>query len=285
MVEFEEEWRKAIPKERDRRQSEALTWVVGVLLGLAAIAPLIGAIKLGLPLWPLRGPLIFSSIFAALVWVLRAATRGGVAMGWVVCFILAQSPEVWAPFSSSPSRNHSLPALIALFALTFLATRLGRTKKEIRGLAEGRRGRRASQIAANLGIAAIFAAAGRYAGCIAALAEAAADTVSSEIGQAVGGPTVMITTLQPVPSGADGGVSVAGTLAGIIAAAVIAAIGGVGPALFPHWAAVAIAACSGLLFDSVLGATIERRGWIGNDLVNFLSTLSAAVIAETLARQ
>jgi uncharacterized membrane protein len=35
----------------------------------------------------------------------------------------------------------------------------------------------------------------------------------------------------------------------------------------------------GLLFDSLLGATVERRGWIGNDWVNFLSTLVGGLIA------
>jgi len=44
-----------------------------------------------------------------------------------------------------------------------------------------------------------------------------------------------------------------------------------------------VAACAGLFFDSFLGATIERRGWIGNDLVNFTSTLVAALIATALS--
>ena len=35
----------------------------------------------------------------------------------------------------------------------------------------------------------------------------------------------------------------------------------------------------GLFFDSLLGATLERRGWINNDTVNFLSTVSAAGFA------
>jgi uncharacterized membrane protein len=41
----------------------------------------------------------------------------------------------------------------------------------------------------------------------------------------------------------------------------------------------AVAACSGLFFDSLLGATLERRGWLGNDLVNFASTLFASAVA------
>jgi uncharacterized membrane protein len=35
----------------------------------------------------------------------------------------------------------------------------------------------------------------------------------------------------------------------------------------------------GLFFDSLLGATLERRGWLNNDAVNFLSSASAAAFA------
>lgn len=119
---------------------------------------------------------------------------------------------------------------------------------------------------------------GWYYGCIAALAEATADTVSSEIGQAVGGPTWMFTTFRRVPAGEDGGVSLAGTVAGVIAAGLIVAAGSLHHALWPHEALVFAAACSGLFFDSLIGATMERRGWVGNDLVNFGSTFFAAAV-------
>lgn len=38
----------------------------------------------------------------------------------------------------------------------------------------------------------------------------------------------------------------------------------------------------GLFFDSLLGATLERKGWLNNDGVNFLSTASAAAFALAL---
>jgi uncharacterized membrane protein len=38
----------------------------------------------------------------------------------------------------------------------------------------------------------------------------------------------------------------------------------------------------GLFFDSLLGATLEERGWLNNDGVNFLSTMSAAGFALAL---
>jgi uncharacterized protein (TIGR00297 family) len=271
--------RKAIPEERDRAQSKALVWTVGALLLLGALAPPIAAVKLSLPLWPMGGPLLFSAGFAVLVLALRAATPAAAALGFLICFLLAQSPVAWSRYSPDATPHSLVAALVAVFVLTFAATRYGRSRKEARGLSESRRGRRASQIVANLGAAGLFAAAGYYDGCIAALAEAAADTVSSEIGQATGHPARLLTTGRVVAAGTDGGITVLGSLAGIAAAAVVVAVGG------PHHTmlrrgAIWGAASAGLFFDSLLGATVERRGWLGNDLVNFASTLLAAGAAS-----
>jgi uncharacterized protein (TIGR00297 family) len=117
---------------------------------------------------------------------------------------------------------------------------------------------------------------------LAVLAEAAADTVSSEIGQAFGGRPRLIITLRPVEPGTNGGITLLGTAAGIAAACLVAGCGA--SFLFPPggWRLFWVAAAGGLFglfFDSLLGATAERRGWLNNDLVNFLSTLSAALAA------
>jgi uncharacterized protein (TIGR00297 family) len=177
-------------------------------------------------------------------------------------------------------------------------------KKERLGTAESRRGRSASQVAANLGVAAIVSSAYVQSWFIdsplvranqplspmllfspvglAALAEAAADTASSEVGQVFGGRPRMITTLRQVEPGRDGAISLAGTLAGSGRQAM-------SPQLEP-WRSEAAAmfaiSCAGgvfgLLFDSLLGATLEERGWLNNDAVNFLSTISAAGFAVGL---
>lgn len=272
--------RKAIPEARDRSQSRALTLLVGLLLLAGALAPPLGAARLGLPLWPLGRPLLVSLAFAALVLMLRAATPAASAIGLLVCFILAESPAAWSRFTYDPTEHWLLSALIALFILTFATTKYGRSKKEARGLSESRRGRNASQIVANLGVAGLFAAVGWYEGSVAALAEAAADTVSSEIGQATGHPARLVTTGQAVPAGTDGGVTVVGTVAGLAAAAVVVAIGSGHHPLWPTQLITWMAASAGLYLDSLLGATVERRGWMGNDLVNFSSTLVAAVLAS-----
>ena len=95
-----------------------------------------------------------------------------------------------------------------------------------------------------------------------------------------GGRPRMITTLRSVDPGRDGAVSLVGTLLGIVAAGIVAAAGtlalGGNARLFTVSCAGGI---FGLLFDSLLGATLEEHGWLNNDAVNFLSTASAAAFA------
>lgn len=59
-------------------------------------------------------------------------------------------------------------------------------------------------------------------GFAASFASKLADTTSSEIGKAYGQTTYLITTLQRVPRGTEGAVSLEGTAAGVVAAAGVA---------------------------------------------------------------
>jgi uncharacterized protein (TIGR00297 family) len=234
-----------------------------------------------------------SALLGAITWRLRAATPGAAALGATITASLMYSTLV-VPYQ--PWHTAMVPVL-AVSLLAFAATRIGRARKEQLGTAERRRGRGAAQIAANLGIAALVVCDAMQAALnsslalaripdallaasIAALAEAAADTVSSEMGQVFGGRPRMITSLGSAEPGTDGAISLAGTLAGIAAAAVIAGLGAFAlrgdRALFTVSCAGGV---FGLFFDSLLGATLERHGWLNNDAVNFLSTASAAGFA------
>jgi uncharacterized protein (TIGR00297 family) len=234
-----------------------------------------------------------SLLLALAVYQLRAATPAAAFAGAVITANLIFST---VNFPYLPWRTALIP-VIAVFVLSFLATRLGREKKQRLGTAEGRQGRTAAQIAANLGMAALASSELAqssfigsspanlppmliFAPALAALCEAAADTVSSEVGQVVGGQPRMITTLRIAEAGTDGAISLAGTLVGIAAAAIVALVGtlalGGGRTMFTLSLAGGV---FGLFFDSLLGATLERRGWLNNDAVNFLSTASAAGFA------
>jgi uncharacterized protein (TIGR00297 family) len=235
-----------------------------------------------------------SLLLGLVVLKLRAATPGGAFTGATITASLMLST---AAFPYQPWRT-ALSPVMAVFVLTWIGTQLGREHKERLGTAEKRQGRTAAQVAANLGLAALvsselaqswltnsgwFSRASQLpllAVGLAALAEAAADTVSSEVGQVWGGRPRLITTLRPVEPGTDGAISLAGTLAGVLAAGIVAGVGmlalGGGATIF--WISCA-GGVFGLFFDSLLGATLERRGWLNNDAVNFLSTASAAALA------
>jgi len=220
--------------------------------------------------------LAFTTAFALSARLLRAVTPSGAMAGAGLAFLLfvAGGPGAFA-------------ALITVFLLTWATTRMGHRRKRQLGTAEQQTGRSASQVIANIGIAAAAAVAGLVAqhpaGLVvsaAALAEAAADTTSSEVGQAVSESAYLITDFSRVPVGTDGGISAAGTLAGIAAAALVAAVCRATGVIASQWLLpVAAAGVMGMIVDSFLGATFERRRRLNNDLVNFLSTVAAALFA------
>ena len=119
---------------------------------------------------------------------------------------------------------------------------------------------------------------------LAALAEAAADTVSSEVGQATADRAYMITDLRAAAIGTNGAISVEGTLSGCIAASMVAWVSAAVGVVPWHWTpVVAVAGVAGMFLDSVLGATWENSGRMGNDSVNFVSTVFAADLALVAA--
>jgi len=294
---------KAIPPNRDRLQSRLLVGIALVACCcLAYLGPSYVVEQGHLSRTYLTKVIVISAAFAYLAWRTRAATPMAAITGGNICLVITTFSSI--PDSVSPFHSGLTPLLL-LFILTFTATKLGEPRKADAGLTESRKGRNSAQVIANLGAAALIGSplglliaslfiqigfSGRQGHILfvalfsmpmlAALAEATADTLSSEIGQAFGGTPFLLTTLRRVPPGTDGAISLTGTLAGIAAAALIAATGA--PALgmsFTECFVAFAAGIAGLFFDSLLGATLERRGWIGNDLVNFSSTAFAAAVA------
>jgi len=186
-----------------------------------------------------------------------------------------------------------LGLLVLFFGLGTGASAWRVADKRRLGLAEANKGRRTTgQVLANAGVAAALGlVAWRYPAAAplarlmlaGSLGAATADTLSSELGNVYGRRYYNILTFRPDTRGENGVVSLEGTLLGLAGNAVVTSF----YCLCFGWSAafgwLLLAGTAGNLLDSVLGATLERRGVLGNDAVNTLNTLAGALVAGGLA--
>lgn len=184
-------------------------------------------------------------------------------------------------------------ALLAFFVLGTAATKAGWREKVARGIEQEQEGRRGARHAfANVGVAAlcVLIAATTLAdealmrlAAFAALATAAADTASSEIGQWLGRRTYLPASFRPVPPGTEGAVSLEGTVAGAVAAGIVSLTLLLSDESFASWKGVAIVTVSAVAaayLESLLGSWNRTRAErIPNTLMNFLNTAAGALIA------
>jgi uncharacterized protein (TIGR00297 family) len=220
-----------------------------------------------------------TALFAVLAYVLGMVSRGGALGGFVVGALIYASlgPQGFA--------------ILALFVVGgSLLTRLGYARKQRSGTAEAGGGRRAAKNALANGTAAaacallhaLTASDAFTLAFVASLGAAFADTAESEVGQLYGRAPRLLTTLRRVPAGTDGAVSLPGTLAGIAAAGLTAALGLALGLISAPWSALLVAGAAflGTVVDSLVGALYPR---FGNELTNVLCTLVAAVLAFAFA--
>ncbi|HXJ95215.1 MAG TPA: DUF92 domain-containing protein [Terriglobia bacterium] len=221
---------------------------------------------------------VINLAFALGAMAARTVSRSGAALGFVLG-VLVYLGWGWKSFL----------VLLAMVVLGSLATRLGYARKAERGVAEHAGGARSWREAlANIAPGAFFAVLviathqehAFLVAFVAAFAEAAGDTVASEIGQWLSPRAHLVTTWQAVAAGENGGISLIGTSAGLLASAMIVTLGFTLGLASAGGAAVAFAAAvAGNLLDSVLGATLERRGLVTNGVVNFTGTSFAGALA------
>lgn len=187
-----------------------------------------------------------------------------------------------------------MPALmlVAFFVMGVLASAFGRSIKcQLKNGQPHSEERNAVQVLCNGGIAGICAVlvfrypeqSGLYVLLMAgSLAAAAADTVASELGTVWGKRFMNVLSFRKEERGLDGVISREGTLAGIAAAAVIALIYSVGAGFSRETLYIIAGGAAGNWIDSVLGATLQRRGRLNNDAVNALNTFTGAIIVLAL---
>ena len=186
----------------------------------------------------------------------------------------------------------------SLLCLYFLAgsavTRLRLKQKQAEGIAEARSGRRSPASVWGSGAAGAACALAALAGAppspalwrlafVASLCSKLGDTASSEVGKAYGRTTLLITTLQRVPRGTEGAVSLEGTAGGILGALALALAALAAGQVTPAGAGIAVAsAFVANTAESFLGTVQSSVAWLTNDLVNVLQICLAAALALAL---
>lgn len=180
--------------------------------------------------------------------------------------------------------------MLVFFILGSAATRYKYNFKKRIGVEQGQSGARGYRNVFANGIVAAAAAVlfgvfqqpvfiVMYVGCV---ATAAADTLASEIG-VTGGIPRLITTLKEVPIGTNGGVTLTGETVALLGGFLVSLVAFLlGVITIPMLLICTLAGFVGTNIDSLVGATLENNGFLGNAGTNLLATLSGGVFAAGL---
>lgn len=236
----------------------------------------------------------------------RALTRSGSLLAWALCLLICAAGG-WTAFA----------VLTATLCGTMAADKLAGKRADPNGLRRKSGSRDAMRVLCNVGTGAmamgLYLITGRPLFAVAfagVMAESLADSAASKIGPLSKRHPRDICTGKIVPTGLSGGVTLLGSLAELVGAAVIAAIWTLSTGDLREGCIVLLAGFLGAMADSVLGSRVqgkfrcpvcgkitERTEHCGaettlcagsravtNDTVNLLSNLAAALIAALLTQ-
>jgi len=191
---------------------------------------------------------------------------------------------------AAPQGTQWFLIMLSFFILGSSATRYKYEYKKRIGVEQGHSGARGYRNVFANGIVAAAAAVlfgvfqqpvfvVMYVGCV---ATAAADTLASEIG-VTGGIPYMITTLKKVPVGTNGGVTLRGETVALLGGLAVSLVALLLNVITPAMMVICtFAGFVGTNIDSLVGATLENRGYLGNAGTNLLATIGGGLVAISL---
>jgi uncharacterized protein (TIGR00297 family) len=220
--------------------------------------------------------------FGYVAYRLRVADLSGLFSGALVGLITIVFADVWWFF-----------VILVFMIVGSAATRYRFEYKSSLGAAESHGGVRGyvnvfSNLLVGTAAAVLFGLAGQVgfpehamfaALFVGSIATAAGDTVAGEIGMTTSAP-VLITTFEIVPRGTNGGITWEGEVAAFVGSLIVAgAASAMGVITLPMVAVCSLAGFIGTNVDSLVGATLENGGYIGNAGTNLIATLCGGLVA------
>ncbi len=217
--------------------------------------------------------LLFLIVFAFLAHWKKVLDAKGIVMALalgILSFVLGQKSAVggWT----------ALGVIVLFFVLGESVTRWARLqrgpKHEVRGI---------GNIIGNAGVAVLALALQQPLAFFAAMACALSDTFSSEIGMLSKEKPFDILSGKTIQTGKNGGVSMLGEGVALLGAAIIAMVYWIAFQNVSGTILVLVSGFLGQVADSVLGSRWEEKRKLDNTQVNFLATLTAALLALVLS--
>ena len=219
--------------------------------------------------------------------IARVFNRAGIATSFAVGMIIGiMGHLMW------------LVLLLIFLFTSFAATKYKFSMKKDMGVQEGKRGERGIRSVLSTGgvpVTVALLSGFQYSNIwdkyvagtlfLVAIAVAAADTVASELG-IMSKNTYLITNLKRVKAGTNGGVSWLGQGWAFFASLYVSVVGwwvfsNLSDTIYPNPWVMVYPLAGGFLgcqLDSLLGATLEKKGYIGKGAVNLISAMCAVII-------
>lgn len=175
--------------------------------------------------------------------------------------------------------------LLIFFILGDIATKYRYNFKKKLGVADLTSIRKSTNVVANGIVPVLFSLAGLPAGVIGSISTAFADTLSSELGTASGKKPRLITNFKRVKIGEHGGITLIGTTTGVLGAFLMG-VSAYAMGMLPLWPCILtglIGGIVGFIADSILGATLQKKGLLSNSHVNLIATAVGGLISLPLA--
>ena len=232
-----------------------------------------------------------SLLISGIAFYKKVLDQGGSALAFLICFI-----------SGTLGHWSWLLLLLIFVGSSFLATRFAIVHKMALGVEESDAGTRGGSNVVSNGIIPPVVALGYSLGLLqpeqalvaftTSIAAASADTMASEIGVLSPKPVMIIRPWETVEPGTDGGVSIEGTIASLLSSVSMSMLSFAAfvliiesdhslslPFEINYLYISAFFGFFGSNLDSLLGATLESRGILGNGGVNFCSIALTVILS------